>query len=125
MWKNDSILMNNLSCLLNSIPFDGHSVIQGLTLIMSFTAWTMGRGVQSFRLSVPVSVQPELCIYSSVVQIKETNCFVNACRGCRYLCPGKVPCHYSRWYYQLQQGTCYSHYVAVCPATDGVVPCPH
>ena len=77
--NDDSILMNNLCCLLNAIPFDGCSVICVPRSHTDSVVDCLDHGEEYTELHIECTSEcTELCIHSSVVQIKEMNHFVNA-----------------------------------------------
>ena len=70
--NNDSILMNNLCCLLNAIPFDGRSVICDPRTHTDNVIDCLDHGEGCTELQIEYTSEcTELCIYSSVVQTKE------------------------------------------------------
>ena len=70
--NNDSILMNNLYCLLNAIPFDGCSVICVPRSHTDIVVDGLDHGEENTELHIECTSEcTELCIHSFVVQIKE------------------------------------------------------
>ena len=108
--NDDSLLMNNLCCLLNAILFYGRSVICVPRSHTDSVVDCLNHGEEYTELHIECTSEcTELCIHSFVVQIKEMNCFVNAEDVDTYvlgkcdviMASNKGPVIFSMWQYAL------------------------
>ena len=83
MWSpsnanDDSVLMNNLCWLLKALPFDGCYLICDPRSHTDSVVDCLDHGEECTELHIECTSEcAELCIHSSVVQIRDMNCFLN------------------------------------------------